>query len=205
MKGNNIPFLEHLILTEKEYQIFNDFLSTRSYLCDCVPTEVDKLIYREIVKENNTKLFIKKLPHLKRWYNHIGSFNKNEQSNFPPALNQQTSQLILLLTKAYTEHKVMCVKFGFCNVLMKIVWICICWTAQLWLPIVFEHAFICHDLLGLWNYFLLFHHDFQIIHRSVAFLVFLAIFYLFIYLCTICFISHEWMHYSCLIRSLVIR
>lgn len=105
MKGNNVPFAENIILSEKEYVLLNDFLSTRSYFCDFFPTEIDRVFYKAIVKEKN---LFKKLPHLNRWYNHIGSFGQKEQGLFPVALNEQTTELILILTKAYTERKVKC-------------------------------------------------------------------------------------------------
>lgn len=101
---NGVDFLENLTFQEDELVTLDELLSTRSYLCDVTPTQLDSYVHTAALKCD--KKVLRRFPHLKRWFCHLGSFSKSERAKFPPAFNDQTAQVVSLLAKAHAERKV---------------------------------------------------------------------------------------------------
>lgn len=105
LQVNGVDFLKNLSFEETEIASLDELLSTRSYLCDVGPTDLDSLVHTAASKCD--KKIIRRYPHLKRWQCHLGSFSKAERAKFLPAFNEQTAQLVALLAKAHADRKVM--------------------------------------------------------------------------------------------------
>lgn len=101
---NDVDFLDNLTFEEHELTSLDELLSSRSYLCDVGPTQLDSLVHTSTLKCD--KKLLKRYPHLKRWFGHLASFSKTERAKFPPTFNEQTAQLVSLLANAYADRKV---------------------------------------------------------------------------------------------------
>lgn len=99
-----MDFFENVTFEEVELTLLDELLSTKSYLCDVVPTQLDLIVHSAISKCD--KKVLRRFPHLKRWFCHLGSFSKTERAKFLLPFNDQTAQLVAILAKAHTEHKV---------------------------------------------------------------------------------------------------
>lgn len=96
--------MDNISFQEDELSTLDEILSTKSYLCDVLPTQLDILVHTAILKCDKKSL--KRFTNLKRWFCHIGSYSKSERAKFQVNFNEQTAQLVSLLAKAHAERKV---------------------------------------------------------------------------------------------------
>lgn len=94
------PF--NINITEKQLHTLNEYLSSRSYLCDYGPTKSDQELHKLIT---NCNLLLNRYHHVKRWYNHISSFSDQERAKFKSADNSALSGLVKVLLESQVKIK----------------------------------------------------------------------------------------------------
>lgn len=104
MDNCHCEFLESLSFGESELAALDTLLEDRSYVCGAEPTQLDTLVHSAAARSD--KRLLRRRPHLKRWYCHLGSFSKTERARFPTAFDSQTGELLHVLVKAYADRQV---------------------------------------------------------------------------------------------------
>ena len=83
-----------IIKTQHGLKLLDNYLSNRSYISGCQPSQNDLLVIQKIL-EDYTSIRQTPLPHVNRWVSHIQSFSTSDANSFP-----KSNEAIMILPHA---------------------------------------------------------------------------------------------------------